>query len=110
MASRRSPVTDTNQRPSTRFSKDGRTVFVTLEVDRRTYEFCRWWAVAHYGRLDGRKYPNFTAEDQLQGYLYAAMIRAMDHPPADFEAKWPLSPLPEPAATHASDLDDGFPF
>ncbi len=88
-----------HQARSTRFSKGGTTVFVRLRVDRRAYEYARYWARFHSGAM-----PDGTAEDQLEGYLNVAMSRAMDDQnwqcPPEIEA---LYPPPEPAP------DDG-PF
>jgi hypothetical protein len=48
------------QRRGTRYSKDGQTVFATLRIDRRMYEFARAWAAFHAGAD-----PAGTAEEQL---------------------------------------------
>lgn len=83
----------------------GTTVFAVLRVDRRAYEYARMWAERHSGPgLD------MTAEDQLEGYLNAAMKEAMEAddwqcPPA-IDA---LYPPPKPV-TPAGDLDDDIPF
>ena len=95
-----------HQRKGTRFSKDGRTVFVTLRVDRRSYEFARSWAAFH---ADAD--PDGTAEDQLEGYLNMALLSHMD------ETDWSAPPCiqayyrglrEDEKSVH--DLDDGIPF
>jgi hypothetical protein len=60
------------QRRGTQFSKDGCTVFVKLRVDRRYYEFARFWAFEH-----AVGDPAGTAEDHLEGYLNAALSDAI---------------------------------
>ncbi|WP_011583111.1 MULTISPECIES: hypothetical protein [Chelativorans] len=95
-----------HQRSGTRFSKDGRTVFVWLRVDRRKYEFARSWAL-HHADAD----PDGTAEDQLEGYLNMALMEHMD------EMDWRGSPeieayyrgLPN-YGKPVGDSDDEIPF
>ena len=93
------------QRPDTRFSKDGCTVYVRLRVDRRSYEFARSWAAFH-AQAD----PCGTAEVQLEGYLNMALLSHMTEldwaAPPEIEA---LYPEPENADI-ADDTDDGIPF
>jgi len=95
-----------HRRKGTRFSKDGRTVFVTLRVDRRSYEFARSWAL-HHADAD----PDGTAEDQLEGYLNTALLSHMD------ETDWNAPPRIQAYYRGLSDyeksdhdLDDGIPF
>lgn len=95
-----------HQRSGTRFSKDGRTVFVRLRVDRQGYEFARSWAL-HHADAD----PDGTAEDQLEGYLNMALMTHMD------ETDWKAPPEIEAAyrglrdyGKPVGDLDDGIPF
>jgi len=95
-----------HRRGGTRFSKDGRTVFVTLRVDRRSYEFARSWAAFH---ADAD--PDGTAEDQLEGYLNTTLMTHMD------ETDWNAPPQIETYYHGLSeygnpddDLDDGIPF
>lgn len=95
-----------HRRSGTHFSKDGRTVFVTLRVDRRSYEFARSWAAFH---ADAD--PLATAEDQLEGYLNMALISHM------VETDWNAPPRIEALyrglndyGNSESDLDDGIPF
>ena len=94
------------QRSSTRFSKDGRTVFATLRIDRGFYEFARAWAAYHAGAD-----PAGTAEEQLEGYLAMAGMEAMDasdwQPPPEIEA---LYPAQEEQKAVPSDMDDDIPF
>jgi hypothetical protein len=92
-----------HMRPDTRMSGDGETVLVRLRVTRRAYELARWWALFHSGAM-----PAGTAEDQLEGYLNAAMADALDGAPDGFKAGWP-APAAK-AGTGKSDLDDGIPF
>jgi hypothetical protein len=95
-----------HRRNSTRFSKDGCTVFVVLRVDRRNYEFARAWAAFH---ADAD--PTGTAEDQLEGYLNMALMTHMD------ETDWKGPPEIEALYRRSSDyensgdeVDDGIPF
>lgn len=95
-----------HRRNDTRFSKDGRTVFVTLRVDRRSYEFARSWAAFH---ADAD--PEGTAEDQLEGYLNMVLLSHMAetdwHAPPRIEAYYRgLMEGEKPG----HDLDDGIPF
>lgn len=95
-----------HQRSGTRFSKDGRTVFVRLRVNRRFYEFARWWAAFH---ADAD--PDGTAEGQLEGYLNMALITHMDETdwkgPEEIEAAYRgLSDY----GKSGDDMDDGIPF
>lgn len=94
------------QRPGTRYAKDGQTVFATLRIDRRMYEFARAWAVYHAGAD-----PEGTAEVQLEGYLNTALMEAMDaadwQPPPEIEA---LYPAQEEEEAVPSDMDDEIPF
>lgn len=94
-----------HQRADTRFSRDGCTAVVTLRVDRRAYEFARYWAEFH-AQAD----PEGTAEDQLEGYLITALWKHMDE--SDWRAPPEIEALyPERAASKsADDLDDGIPF
>jgi hypothetical protein len=97
---------DTEQsrmRSDTRMLGDGGTVLVRLRVNRRAYELARWWAEFHSGAM-----PDGTAEDQLEGYLNAAMADALDSAPDAFKAAWP-APAAK-AGTGKSDMDDGIPF
>lgn len=96
-----------HRRPDTRFARDGRSVFVTLNVDRRDYEYARAWAVFH-AVAD----PDGTAECQLEGMLSAALLRAQ------IEDCW--QPLPEIEALYeprreyckfkANNDDEDIPF
>jgi hypothetical protein len=90
-----------HQARSTRFSKNGTTVFVRLRVDRRLYEFARQWARLHHAAM-----PDGTAEDQLEGYLNTALTKAQDMQnwqcPPEIEALYP----PSRPATSPNDLDD----
>jgi hypothetical protein len=95
-----------HQRKGTRFSKDGRTVFVMLRVDRRSYEFARWRAA-----LLADADPGGTAEDQLEGYQNMGVIGDMD------ETGWKAPPQIEALyrglredEKSDHDLDDGIPF
>lgn len=94
------------QRPDTRFSRDGRNVFVRLQVERRMYEFARAWAAFH-AEVD----PAGTAEEQLEGYLYMALIEAVGaagwRPPAEIEALYPAA---EAGQGLPDEEDDGIPF
>jgi hypothetical protein len=63
-----------HQARSTRFSKDGTTVFVRLRVDRRDYEYARHWARLHHAAM-----PYGTAEDQLEGYRCFLYFFLPDH-------------------------------
>jgi hypothetical protein len=58
-----------HQRADTRFSDDGRAVFVRLQVSREDYEFARSWAEFH-SDAD----PAGTAEDHLEGTLNTALL------------------------------------
>jgi hypothetical protein len=78
------------QRRGTRFSDDGLTVFVNLRVNRRFYEFARFWANAH-AVAD----PAGTAEDQLEGYLNTAISSAIAA--AEWEAPAEIEALYGPA-------------
>lgn len=95
-----------HQRASTRFSGEGRTVFVSLQIDRKDYEFARFWAEFHE-RAD----PNGTAEDHLEGYLNMALLgsreRANWRAPPEIEA---LYPSVGKAFRGTDDMDDGIPF
>ena len=66
---------------------------VTLEVDRLTFELCRFWARLHYGAVDGAENRHCTAEDQLQGYLDKEMNEVLDDAPDAFFADIPASLL-----------------
>lgn len=77
-----------HRRATTAFSRDGRTVFVTLNVDRRDYEYARHWAVFH-ARAD----PEGTAECQLEGFLNSALLKGQ------IDDGW--EPLPEIKALYA---------
>lgn len=92
-------------RKGTRFSKDGLTAFVTLRVDRRGYEYARYWAEYH-SEAD----PEGAAEDQLEGYLNMALLNAMHdrgwNAPPEIEALYPDT---KPDNNHL-DMDDGLPF
>lgn len=95
-----------HQEKSTRFSRDGCTVFVMLRVDRRYYEFARAWAAFH-----AEAFPTGTAEDQLEGYLNMALMSHMqdmdwDAPP-EIEA---LYPRLRECKKSGDDPDDGIPF
>lgn len=96
-----------HQRNGTRFSTDGRTVLVTLLVDRRGYEFARAWAVFHAGAD-----PAGTAEDKLDGYLNMALLSHMEDmgwvAPLEIEALYPR--LSDSRKPNGDDLDDGIPF
>lgn len=99
-------MADDHQRRGTKLSEDGTTVFVRLRVDRQAYEFARMWA-----RLQHGTYPTGSAEDQLEGYLNAAMDSAMQK--ADWTAPLEilaLYPPPEPRKPYEDDMDDGIPF
>jgi hypothetical protein len=95
-----------HRRGGTRFSRDGRTVFVWLRVDRRDYEFARAWAAFH-AEAD----PAGTAEDQLEGYLNMALMTHMDetdwNAPPEIEALYPR--LSE-CKKSKEDPDDEIPF
>ncbi|MDF2365629.1 hypothetical protein [Sneathiella sp.] len=95
------------QRPSTRFSKSGRTVTVTLHVDRRDYEFARAWAEFHSPAA-----PAGTAECQLEGYLSMALcshrLKINWEPPADIQKLYEGSDTHKPGWKHGP--DDGTPF
>ena len=99
-----------NQRPETTFSRDGKTAFVTLEVDRLTFELCRFWARLHYGAVDGAENRHCTAEDQLQGYLDMKMMEALDDAPDAFFAEIPAHLLPVAKEPDTLDMKDGIPF
>lgn len=94
------------QRRETRISKDGRTVSVRLQVDRRLYEFAKAWAAVH-AEAD----PAGTAEDQLEGYLAATLREQMEKtgwaPPPEIKALFPAGLLP---GNPQNSLDDGIPF
>lgn len=85
---------NTHQRNDTRFSKDSRTVFVRLRVDRRLYEFARTWAAFH---ADAD--PGGTAEDQLEGYLNMALLSHMA------ETDWNAPPQIEALYRGLNDYD-----
>lgn len=92
---------DKLQRPGTRFSEDGCTVFVRLRVDRELYAFARSWAEYH---------ATGTVEDQLEGYLNMALLRHMDdldwHAPPEIAALYA-----RPGADDGKhEDDDGIPF
>jgi hypothetical protein len=93
-----------HQDKRTRFSKDGCTAFVHLRVDRRAYEFARFWAAYHAGAE-----PTGTAEDHLEGYLNLALMEHMEEidwmAPPDIEALYPKMPDKAPG-----DWDDDIPF
>jgi hypothetical protein len=95
-----------HQRSSTRFSKDGCTVFVRLRVDRRDYEFARSWAAFH-SEAD----PSGTAEEQLEGYLNMALLSHMQDmgwiAPKQIEELYSRSEYYE-KPDH--DVDDGIPL
>lgn len=95
-----------HRRNSTRFSRDGCTVFVMLSVDRRSYEFARSWAAFH-----ADAYPPGTAEDHLEGYLNMALMSHMQDmdwvAPPEIEALFPR--LSERKCS-SDDPDDGIPF
>jgi len=95
-----------HQRVNTRFSADGRTVFVTLRIDRKDYEFARSWAVFH-ARAD----PQGTAEDHLEGYLNMALQEAREYAnwraPPEINA---LYPAVDRRFEGKADMDDGIPF
>ncbi|MCB9958710.1 MAG: hypothetical protein H6843_08920 [Rhodospirillaceae bacterium] len=95
-----------HRRNGTRFSGDGCTVFVKLRVDRRGYEFARSWSALH-----APAFPDGTAEDQLEGYLNAALLAHMDDldwiAPSEIEA---LYPNQEKGRLERDDLDDDIPF
>jgi len=94
-----------SRRIDTRVSRDGRTVLVRLRVDRRSYEFARFWAGFH----SGDEYA-CTPEDQLEGYLEMALLSHMDEldwfAPPEIEALYPASESRSPR----NDLDDDIPF
>lgn len=94
------------QRCGTRVSKDGRTAFVRLRVDRRLYEFARAWAAFH-AEAD----PAGTAEDQLEGYLSAALwdqiVKTGWSPPHEIKA---LFPIGEWVGNPRNFSDDELPF
>jgi|AACY02.2.fsa_nt_gi hypothetical protein len=93
---------DRIQSNKARVSDDGCTVFVCLRVDRKAYEFARYWAAFH---ADAD--PHGTAECQLEGYLSTALGRAILtanwRPPPEIEALYP-------ALTNDHREDEGFPF
>lgn len=95
-----------HQRNGTTVSRDGCTVFVTLCVNRRGYEFAREWAAFHAGAD-----PAGTAEDQLEGYLNMALLSQMQDmdwvAPPEIEALYPQLSHCEKSDY---DLDDGIPF
>lgn len=95
-----------HQQDDTAFSEDGCTVFVRLRVDRRHYEYARKWAAFH-----GPAMPDGTAEDQLEGYISAALDRAIAEDgwkaAPEIEA---LYPKPAPYKKSAVDMDDDIPF
>ncbi|TPE48558.1 hypothetical protein [Amaricoccus solimangrovi] len=94
------------QRRGTRISKDGKTVLVTLRVERRGYEFARAWASVH-AKAD----PNGTAEEQLEGYLGMALATCISKtgwkPPEEIAA---LFATEERAGNPQNPLDDGVPY
>ncbi|MCJ2015883.1 hypothetical protein MKK84_00310 [Methylobacterium sp. E-065] len=94
------------RRTGTRTSSNGETLFVTVQVDRRAYELCRYWANFHTAD------PTGDAELHIQGYLNTALAAALNDAPAAFLAQWPELPLP-PATRKPpgpNDLDDDIPF
>ncbi len=94
------------RRADTEFSADGRTVFATLRIDRKDYEFARSWAEFH-ARAD----PYGTAEDQLEGYLNMALLEAKAR--ANWRAPPEIKALYLPVnrrSSAANDMDDGIPF
>lgn len=97
---------DRYRRPGTRFSKNGRTAFVRLRIDRRCYEFARAWAGFH-----APAFPAGTAEDQLEGYLISALLEhmaALDwKAPPEIDA---LYPQDRRDTGPKNDIDDGIPF
>ncbi|MDJ0922906.1 MAG: hypothetical protein QNI84_17400 [Henriciella sp.] len=94
------------QRPGTRISKDGCTVFARLRIDRRVFERGRSWAKFH-SAAD----PGCTAEDIIEGELNMDGQKAIDREgyeaPADVEANYPK---PQPASKTAEEIDDDMPF
>lgn len=94
------------QNRSTRFYDGGRTAIVMLRVDRRDYEFARQWAAYH-----AKAFPQGTAEDQLEGYLNAALLSHVQElnwrAPQEIES---LYPTPTISMSAVDDLDDGIPF
>ncbi|MBJ6371800.1 hypothetical protein [Sedimentitalea arenosa] len=94
------------ERRDTRFSADGRTVFVRLRINRKDFEFARSWAEFH-AAAD----PAGTAEDHLEGYLSMALLEAREHAkwraPPEIEA---LYPAVDKGLRGLPDMDDGIPF
>ncbi len=89
-----------HRREATRFSREGRSVFVTLNVDRRAYEYARSWAVFH-----APSDPEGTAECQLEGLIFRASLSGMCEDgweaPAEIEALYrhagnPVAVVSEP--------------
>ena len=93
---------DKFQRPETRISEDGCSVFVTLKVNRDQFEFARALAGFHAGA-----HPNGTAEEQLETHLFFALhdaqMQAEWRPSAEIEAL-------HPAVRADHSLDDEIPF
>ena len=94
-----------NPRCQTSVSEDGRTVLVTLRVDRGEYEFARSWAAY----LFCEEYP-CTVESELENFLSSALswhMNQMDwEPPAEIEARVPRDKDRE----QESGFDDDIPF
>jgi len=76
---------------------------VRLQVDRRAYEFARYWAFFH-AVAD----PTGTAEDHLEGYLSVAMRSAIQD--SEWEAPPEIEALYPPSEAGKSDMDDEIPF
>lgn len=95
-----------HQRKGTRISKDGRTVFAWLRMDRRAYEFARWWAAFH---ADAD--PDITAEDEIEGYANTALRTHMAE--TDWKAPPEIEALYRGSSDYekpGGDMDDGIPF